>query len=351
LVFVAILLYHSAKPSDGKGLCFFSSVLLSLFAGLSYDVGWDYVNYIHIMETNSIERIEFLEWALLNFCVQTRSYQLFFLVNHILIVGLIIYSIYLACKDPFLPIIAFLCFPFTYLLEFSTIRAALVMALTLFAYIKFLRNGKVVYFTAIIIAGFFIHNISPLGLSLIPLHYMNFGRISNIVFLIICLIYSRAGISELNVSFLNSFDVLENVSSRFNYYIESEGNFGGGTMVHYVYLIFIILNIIFYNRITDNDKNIRKYILFVTVGYCMYLLFSSNQTLADRFSRNFYVFELLLIPRYVTLLGHKNRMLIQMALVSVCLGLFMYQLYIPNYNGTDPTRRSTYLPYNVFFNK
>ena len=347
-VFFAVVIYHSAKPHDAKGICLFTFFFLSCFAGFSYDVGWDYIPYIESMKNGNVERYEFLERLLIEFCVKTNNLQLFFIVNHFAISGLIALTIKKATKEPYLALLAYLSLPFMYLFAFSTIRAALVMAITIFAYEYMLKDGKWVRFVALIIVGFFIHNVSLIGLLLLPLHYINFGRIFNIAIIIVSYAIILSNII-VEIPFMNSISALEETNERYLFYTESGGNIGGQSMIHVVYLLLIIANLFYYKRISQILPSAPKYILFVSVGYCLHLLFQYNPVFSSRFSRSFYAFELLIVPSYVTILGKKNMRMIRDALLFMFLALFVYQLCLHNYNGFDKDRISTYLPYRLFF--
>ena len=55
------------KPDEDKKLCIFSFIILSLFAGLSYDIGWDYMTYREAIIYGDIGRFEYLERILMQY--------------------------------------------------------------------------------------------------------------------------------------------------------------------------------------------------------------------------------------------------------------------------------------------
>lgn len=343
ILFIICLFSNIPKTNEQKKLCIFSFILLSLFSGLSYDVGWDYITYRYDIISGNIERYEFLERELMR--ISENIPQLFFIINHTIIVGLTMWIIYRYSTNKLLSIIAFICFPYQFLFGLSTIRAALMVAVVFSGYMYFLyeKNNPLLFILTLII-GFFIHQAALGGILLLCVHYLKLGWWSNLAIIIVSFFASFIKIN-LNVDFLNGISVFEGVSSKLEYYTNNS-EYGGGQMIHYCFLILSILGIIFYKKI--EQSNVAKISLtMVSVGYFIAALFQQSPVLASRFSRFFYVFNILLIPYYVYALPRVLQKVAKMVLLCTLTALLLYQLSIHNYNGVDFGRVSTYWPYKT----
>ena len=345
LLFAVWFYSKTLKPYETGKLCLFSAILLSLFTGLSYDIGWDYLNYRTHIINGDIERFEFLERELMR--LSKNIPQLFFIINHTAIISLTIWTINRYSPNKLLSIFVFICFPYQFLFGLSTIRAALMVAIIFAGYMYFLyEQNKPHWFILTVFIAFFIHQAALAGIILLGLHYLKLGRWANLVITILSFTLS-ASTMNLNINFLNGISLFDGISERFEYYKTVE--LSGGSVIHYCFFALSLIGIVFYDKIKQHD--IAKVSLsMVTVGFFLAMLFQQAPVLSSRLSRFFYIFSILLIPYFINIVpkGLKGKTI--NLLYLTLLILLLYQLSIDNYNGMDYDRSSTYWPYKTFLN-
>lgn len=348
ILLLAVIWFYSKmhRPNEQVKLCTFAFVLLSLFAGLSYDVGWDYLTYRDAIISGNIERFEYLERVLMR--ISRNAPQLFFIINHTAIVGLTLWVINRYSTDKLLSIFVFICFPFQFLFGFSTIRAMLTVTMVFWGYEYFLKERKnPLMYLIVLMVGFFVHQASLAGILLLIEHYLKIGRWGNLAIILLSFLASIINLEIFNIDFLNGINMFEEVSDKFEYYTDVE--YGGGQLIHYCFLIISIVGIIFYKKI-EQFEDARICLTMVTIGYFIFTLFQQSPVLASRFCRFFYVFCILLIPYYVYILPKRLQSISRNLILCLLTSLFLYQLSIHNYNGNDISRTSTYWPYKTIFN-
>lgn len=346
MLVVAIWLYSKVtKQSEQYKVCLFAFILLSLFAGLSYDIGWDYLAYRDAIMCGDVERFEYFERVLMQWSRNTP--QLFFLVNHTIIVGLIMWTVNRYSPDKLLSILVFICFPFQFLFGLSTIRAAVAVAMIFFGYNYFLKErNQPIWYIVVVALGFFVHKASPIGLLLLLIHYLKIGRFGNLVILSLSFFTIFINVDLTGLAFLDDVSAFEGISDQLEYYTDAD--YGGGAMIHYCFFVLSLIGILFYKRIANNE-NAKIYLTMVTVGYFISMLFQASSTFSSRFSRFFYIFCILLIPEYLSLFPKHIRTIAKEVIVCVLIALLLYQLSINNYTGYTLERISTYWPYHTVF--
>ena len=346
LVFL-IYLFHVANKNDEKKFVFLSFMLLFVFAAISYDVGWDYMPYYQNLTFDmSFDRYERIEYLFAVFSRNINYPQFFFIINHFIIVLLMMMSIYKESKNPYLSVIAFLCFPLFYLGGLSVIRFSAALSIVIFGYVYFMKEGKVVLFLVTIGIAYLFHAAILAAALLIPLHYLKVSRTLNVIALVVSFV-----LSQVFMSWFSSYEglsVFGNEYDRLSWYMGS-GDVGGQSKLHYFFLMLNIFNLIEYHKLKDIDENNVKYITFFNVGCCLAFLFSSNTVFMSRFSKVYYFFIIFLIPYYYRLFPKYSQRVVNRMIVFMAILLFAIQLALPNYNGMEPGRTSTYWPYRVYF--
>lgn len=343
-----IYIFHETNRNNEKRFVFWSFMLLFIFAAISYDVGWDYLPYYQAMTFDmSFDRYERLEYYIVLFCREINAPQLFFVINHLIIVLFLSLAIQKESKNKYLSFIVFLCFPLFYLGGLSIIRFAAALSIIIFGYVYFLKEKKLLLFLLFLFIAYNFHAASIMAVLIIPCYYLKVPRVFNIVMLVLSFILS-------NVLFplISSFEGLsffgQNVD-RYTWYVESDTNVGGQSMIHLFFLALNIINLIKYETLVKADSENAKYITLYNVGCCLAFIFSANSVFMSRFSRIYYFFIIFLIPFYSQLFPKISPKVVNRTIVFVAIVLFAYQLALPNYNGIEPGRISTYWPYRVFF--
>lgn len=345
LLFTIWFYSKTLKPSEQSKLCMFAFILLSLFAGLSYDIGWDYITYREAIVSGSIERFEFLERELMR--ISRNTPQLFFIVNHTTIVGLTMWAINRYSPDKLLSTFVFICFPYQFLFGLSTIRAAAMVAIIFGGYLYFLyEKNRPLLFIATLVVGFFVHQVALAGILLLVVHYLKLGRWGNLAIIVLSFFTSLASVN-LNMDFLNGITAFEDISGKLEYYTDAE--YGGGQLIHYCFLLLSGVGIVGYRKI-EHSNLAKTSLTMVTVGYFIASIFQQSPVFASRFSRFFYIFCILLVPYYIQVVPKGLQKFSRAVILCILVALLLYQLSIHNYNGIDFERINTYWPYQTILN-
>lgn len=348
LLVILICLFHIVSRQNKRTFLLLSFILLFVFAAISFDVGWDYLTYYKTLIYDLFKiRFEKIELHIAQLSMGLNYPQLFFIINHFIITLFITLSIGKESPNPYLSVIVFLCFPLFYLGGLSLIRFSAATSIVLFGYFFFLKERKILLFMLTLAIAYYFHSAILIAALLIPLNYINLSRKANVLLLIFSFIVSKAF-----MSWFSSFEVFflfgENYD-RLNRYLMSGGDVGGQSKIHYFFLAINIFNLIEYNKLKNMNENIARYITFFNIGCCIAFLFSSNTVLMSRFSRLYYFFVIFLIPYYGGLFPKISTKNANSLIIFISILLLAYQLSIPNYNGFEPGRVSTYWPYRVYF--
>lgn len=342
------------KIPDQQKASYYFFLVLFLFSALRFDVGWDYMHYRISIENDDYKDVTRFEWLeqQLAFLSQILNFpQLFFIVNSFFTFLFLYLGIKNLSTKYSISYLVYLGLPIFFFSGLSLVRFTLTLSIVFWAY-GFLLEKKILKFILVIILSFFIHKSSLIALLLIPLFYFPLNRIVNFSIFIVSLFISSTKVisSLLNNSYLMAFEIADD----FKNYAEGGEDFGGFHKLPILLSLINALNLIFYNKLTNNgsvEENIKKSKIYITLynfGCCIMLFFADNATLSNRLSIYFQIAILLIIPLYLQTQNGKFNQMSKIVISITLILLFIVQLTIPNYNGDDPNRWSTFLPYRFF---
>ncbi|MDD4685248.1 MAG: EpsG family protein [Bacteroidales bacterium] len=352
LILFCIFIFNIYDQKKATKIAF---LFIFIFSAIRYDVGWDYWNYRLPIEQNdmsSILRFEYIERLFAIISYELNFPQLFFIINAFFTTLFIYLGVEKMSNNKYFSLLFYLCMPLFYLSSFSIIRFSLAASLIFWGYF-FLKERKVFKFLMMVFISFFIHKSSLISLLLIPMFYFPLKRSINIfLFIIVVFISSSQFMSFLlNNQFINSILLLIESDSSFRYYAGSATLTGGGmSRIPIIFYMINVFNIFFYDKlkaVLNNTKLFDAYFTIFNIGCCIMLLFKDNATLSSRLSFYFLTVILLIIPLYLQIYNSKYKSVIKLIMTIFLLVLFTYQISIPNYNGSNPNRWSTYLPYRI----
>ena len=359
LIVLCLLVFRLYKNTNKAVFIFLS--ITAVFSAIRFDVGWDYFNYIDIIINevghNGKRDMEFMQ---LNFALMSLffgSTQLFFVVNAFLISLFIFLGIRSLSQDKEISALVYLCMPLFYLTSLSIVRFALAFAIVFYA-ITLLLKGKLIPFILFTLLAFLSHNSALIILIALPFYYIKVDRKFNIlIFSIIALLSSASFFSSLIESYLLPVVglVSGDIGGQLQHYMNTANSIGGNKIPIIFYTINII-NFIFYKklvkRIPENkDTEINKFLITIfNMGCCIMLIFSIDTSLSGRLGSLFLSVLMFIVPLYCNS-GIIDKKSIKIIVYVVLSFIFIYQLSLSNYNGNDPMRKSTYIPYQTYFNK
>jgi hypothetical protein len=126
-------------------------------------------------------------------------------------------------------------------------------------------------------------------------------------------------------------------------YFDSEG--GGFSRSPLLYASINICNLIWYNKLTNNDSDEKSklYITMYNLGCSVMFLFSFQATMASRLAQVFMVYILLLCPSY-------NRLKMAKSVIFViAVVAYFFQLSIQGSHPDFSGRWNCFLPYRITF--
>lgn len=349
LPYVFLLFLTLFLPAVSKKYVWILFVVLLVFSGFRYGVGWDYFNYTVAVEEGGwrISRVEFLIRQLELFCYRQKTPQLFFFVTSLATLSCYFFVFSKVSFKPSASIFAFLCLPIFFLSSLSIIRFALAVAITFLAY-YFLEQGRRSLYFALLVASFFVHRAAAFALLTMPFLFWKVSfnqRVNVIIFIASFVIGKVVGSFSLVSAVLDPIlDMVQTEDVNYvGYLVDSKG--AGFSRTPYLYAAINIIVLASYNQLvrTSNNERMASLITLFSLGCSFMFLFSFNQTFASRMSQFFMVYFLLIIPYF------KEKSIKNYMLISIFLFVFFFQLTTIGYHPDFIGRINCFLPYRMFF--
>lgn len=349
-LFVLLLTAVVPKLFKKKTYMFVLFVLLFVFSGFRYGVGWDYFNYYDTVISADwrLYRMEYLIRKLALFCYDNKTPILFFIVTSFVTLFCYFYTISKESIDKPASLMVFLCLPCFFLTSLTTIRFSLAVAMIFLAY-HFFREKKFWLCILIVVAAFFVHRATLFAILTIPFLVWNvsFSNRTNFTILIVCIIIGTffsffsvfSSVADSALEMLNNEDMSQSVEN----YMDIQN--GGFSRTPFIYAIIDVLVLFALNdRVRgEKDEKVGFYVTMFNLGCSITFLLSFNPTLASRLSLFFMVYLILAVP-YINKKSWQSFLLF-----SIFIVFFLLQLSV---RGTHPDfigRFNCFLPYRIMF--
>ena len=316
-------------------------IVLALFSGLRYDVGYDYQSYVGKIDKDTVFSLEPINVWILSLCNTLNSIQLFFMIHSFVTLFTMGVAIKKISIRPSLSIILFIGFPLLFLSSMSVVRFWTALSLVFLASIYLFKGSIIKYLLFMIIAvGFHTSAIS--GLLFLLIKYINISYYLNWI-----MIVASYAIGFVSKEILSGMEYGSNIfMQRFFGYVNREEMAGGFTIIPYIFLGIDILFLLYYKRISRVFGNAGVYISIFNIGCCIMFIMSFNTTLSMRLSRYFTLYLLVIIPYIVAALGKKSLFGNKEIWIIMTLFFYIYQLCIFN----ESLMKYEFLPYNLCIN-
>lgn len=348
LLLLIIWLICSYKKTSFKSKGNVAFIILAVFVGCRYGVGWDYWNYLRAIEAGgaAVERFEWIPRQIALFAHRIDFPQLYYMITGSFSMFFIVKGIARITTNLSLSIYIFITFPLFFLNSLIIDRFFLAFSLVFYCSTYLFKDRKIIPFILGILISFNIHVVSIVAtLFLIP-YYITINRKANIILFIVTFLIS-SGTSKLLLTYfpniglgMNSM-MSEKVDSFMNYV--EVGNSSDLTKIPYVFYSINIFNLLFRRYLFGDSNKVDTYLMIFNIGCCLMQLFSFEQSMASRFSVFFLLYITLIIPLY----KDKN---ITYVFYIVGLLLYIYALSVDAYHPDFYNRRNCYLPYRTFLN-
>ena len=338
LLFLSLIFVYNIK-NKGINKLYLMATILFVFSAIRYGTGWDYFSYMNEIKSNDIERYEFLCQLLMTFS-RNNGIQLFFVVTSFLI----IYPLAIGCKkmsrDPELSLIVYALIPQFYIYSLDVIRNAVAWSLVFCSYAYFREKKYLVSILLLLMAlGFHISVVASIPIYI--LYFLKIGRkISIGIFL------SSFVLTSLLSNYLLLLNFEDSAFKGASYYIGGEAS-GGGSMKWAMNMIGILF-LLLWNRLSEVRGGNVKYLVLINVGVSLWNLFYEVHTsLASRFSVNYIIFMILIIPEL--LFCFKKRRFVLNCILFVSFAFCASSFYVNIAGNIKNNGKMAMFPYQTIF--
>lgn len=341
-----IFLYCHWLRSKNTSKIIFST--LFIFCALRYDVGWDYMSYVSLIEMDYEEiidsRIELLSNYILLLGNYVNFYPIVFIIFSFLTLKITFFSIKKYSINPLISWLVFYSMPLFFFASLSTLRQSLATAIVFYSY-SYVKEKKYLNFIAAIFVASLFHTSSIIGFFILPLVLLRINKFLNIILLLISFIVSTFLLELISTLSINNLFFL-----RFIKYVEMDS--AKPQLLNYLYYFIGILNLIFYHKLSRNDDCNKDYITLINFGLIFLNIFSFEPVTSLRISAFYLMFLIYLLPNYLNLFDTKFSKILENIFIFgfISLSFFYLAIYINNYNNWVISKIS-FIPYKFWFNE
>lgn len=344
-ILVYLLMVISACLGNSVKTVVFSSLILFIFAGIRYGIGYDYIQYL-IKIKSSIEQP--YEWAQNSIIYWSRILefpQLFFILNSFVSVFCISFVGHKLTKSGAIVLLCYFLVPLFYVDGLSIVRNASAYSLIFLSFYFYMEKRFVLCFLICFLATGF-HSSSYIFILLyMCLIFMKKTRKINILIYIVAISFMFLDLSEFiyeNIKVILPNNLVKNVDYYFIY------NQDQGKSIKYVLFLIGFFNLFFFQKLVKKDRNSNVYIYLYNIGLLLWGLFSFDHTLSLRLSTYFLLFFVLLGPTYCDIVF--IRMKLNVFFIAF-LSMFLASSFFVNINAyiAGISDKISFLPYQTIF--
>jgi len=319
--------------------------ILTLFAGLRYNLGADYLGYYSYFNKATISLFGGLELGFEFLAVLVRetfgSYEIFVLLLDTLTFVFVYKSIKSMSKVYLIPLYIY---SIQYFLggPMGQMRQALAMAILLYS-IKYVISRDLKRFIFVVLIATSIHFSSIVFLVVYGLNYIKVNKVFLTVILISSVIVGKTFLPRyILLQLFSLFDI--ELFDKINHYVTSEvyGTEYSGQIIAYIErLLIFFISLYFYKE--SDDKRIKVFIQVYWLSLLLFFMFADISILAQRSSRPFKMVEIFLYGYLIEKFTHNKYLRVIGYLVLLLL------MYKPIY--IIISRPYLYIPYMSILGK
>lgn len=338
LVYILLIFYigsffiiHDYLPSNiSKKYCIITYIVLSIVAGLRYNVGTDFSLYQNIYNDSLLisYSADFIEigYLYLNkfFRVLGFDYQIFLLFLALLINYLFFKGFYILTSKNISSIFYYVTTGI-YFNTFNIMRQSVVLPLSLFV-IYYVKNKKYIFALIIILVGSLFHRSALVLLIILLFRKVHINPISYLSFLGLFIILLNHKI--LDAIILYSFRFLP---LKYHLYIDQIFQKSPVNIINLILPTIILFILILYN------KNIKINNLILNIYYLYYfiLILSANYLYFIRVANYFEISLLILLPQIENMYKKDDRWIVRFILFIV-FSIYIIGKITIGHNGVYP---------------
>lgn len=352
LIFVVIMSYfadrlayknnpiHKNKRLPNTFFVILATISLVLVSGLRWNVGTDYGNYIDMYQVNAdksfVEVISQLEpLFMLSMWLTSRNgffpQQMFFL-SALITTSLMVFSI-----RKYSPVFIFSMFLYitemSYYSQFNGIRQCMAGAIMMFGF-KFLLKGE---FKKYLMLTLFASTVHTSALFLIPIFFIVRQKPWSKKILCLCCLFLVG-----TIFFTDIANVLVQSDSKYAHYFDLSGgysSYGVKPIRVVVSAVPLLISLLFYPSLSKSKFN-QILINFSLLNFLFMFIATQNVALS-RMNMYLSVYNIFLIPQFITLEKSKFRTLLGYGILICYLVYMIVLLHVD----------SNLLPYQTIFSR
>lgn len=332
-IFIVISILSVLEFLTGnKKVLFIVGLILSFFAGLRYDTGYDFRSYFNIYQgvngfsdvfNSSIDAESGFLFLVYLFKALGLNYYTFLLFFAILSIGLLALFLYENFDYPSL-IMVYYYVRFYHSRDMGQIRASMASIILLFS-IRFLKEKRLIPFSFIVIIAAQFHITALVFfLAYFLFHYISEFNVKNS--LIMLLFATFMGIVvQLDQLYLWA------IPGRYLSYFTNPAYIGGKWLLNPILWmqLAIYFSIIIFTNIYK-DKKFEVYHKIYFIASLVLIMFGGLATVSGRLSSPFATYEMILVPYFFT--HFTNNKILNITFYYIEVTLFLLVMFVLNSN-------------------
>ena len=313
------------------------SVICCLVAGLRYNVGTDYKNYLPIFNTVSdisgktpYGTIEPLSSVLMLVCKPfVNGYQVYLGLMAILISFITFYFFKENCDVSSFPFMIFIYFMLMYSASLNAIRQIMSVAIVMLGY-RFIMEKKLLKYIIVLVVAALVHKSALLCLPFYFLYFKKdrFSKIKLNLIIAVCMI--------IPFFIRNIFNILLSISlfsSYDRYFYRNAGYYVVGIII--LRLPVLLMIFIFRSKLEERSEKNRFFIILYVMELLFYII-GGNIIWAFRMAYYCLAAEAVLVPQLSEVVNKKYKVIVNVIFVIYYIVIFCYNVIINGHDGILP---------------
>ena len=317
-------------------------IIIALFSGLRYGIGYDYFSYLEgcLPDSKKMEGWEPIPYIIALISSHTIPF-FFFLVTSLFISFFYYKGLNNSDGNHLMEVFFYISFPFLFMNQLGIVRQGMASAIVFYA----MTMPPSAFFKRILLllGAFLCHYSAIIAIFiLIPWH-----KISHKLLWVMFFFSFLGGFLLLSLVEIiaNSGLLGDNATQKAESYLGEE-SFGEGNLIRYLIYFVTVFVLANYSKIVKMNRSYPYLIGCLDFGASLFAIFSFNISLAKRFCMFFFSSSIILIPQLIRRLKIPNPVF-----YVACILLFALTIYVGSGNireEDDPGCSVTY-PYRTIF--
>lgn len=300
------------KKDVKRMFSFLYLLTIDFLIGFRYKIGWDYDNYILMMDGKSwdkktVEILSLLIFEGINYFKLNK--QMFFLITTIIFIFCLSKFIQEFSKYYYLSFLVYFLDARGFITQASTVRQSLAIGCFLYSLIYIVKKNQLLKGYCILLIGIFFH-ISII--FTIPFIMLRKIRVKNYYFL-----FAPIFLIIINLVFKHIIKIL---GGRYNYYLYAD--FGAISQVKLVIVNLLIYLIVIYKKEKRKNEKDELYNLF-KIGVLLYPFCMLYSAVLGRLTEYFTILIIIFLPNVIMSSKINFKKIVSFLILIIMLGSYV----------------------------